>query len=183
MNTMTRKAALALRTLPVVTLLLGGCVGLPDGIAPVTGFDAQRYLGTWYEIARLDHSFERGLQNVSASYSFRDDGSIRVINRGFNSAKGVSKDVEGTAKFVGPDDTGHLKVSFFGPFYSSYVVFSLDQEYQVAYVSGYNQNYLWLLARTPTVSAPEKARFVSAAKERGFDVSGLIWVSQDPAER
>src|SRR5690554_7009160 len=109
--------------LTALALTLSACTGLPSGIEPVTGFDQDRYLGTWYEIARLDHSFERGLSRVTAEYTLNDDGSIRVINRGYNTEKGAWKEAEGRAKFVGDSEVGHLKVSFFGPFYASYVVF------------------------------------------------------------
>ena len=100
----------------VVALWLGGCTGLPDQVEPVGGFDSGRYLGTWYEIARLDHSFERGLSRVTAEYSLREDGSIRVLNRGYDAEEQGWKTAEGRAKFVGPRTQGHLKVSFFGPF-------------------------------------------------------------------
>ncbi|WP_082888473.1 lipocalin family protein [Marinobacter sp. LQ44] len=118
--------------LTTLLLLLTGCTGLPKGIEPVTGFDQDRYLGTWYEIARLDHSFERSLSQVTADYTLNDDGSIKVINRGYNAEKGEWKEAQGRAKFVGDSEVGHLKVSFFGPFYASYVVFELDDDYSTA---------------------------------------------------
>lgn len=158
--------------------LLSGCMGMPDGVTPVNNFDSERYLGTWYEVARLDHSFERGLERVSAEYQPRDDGGIRVINRGVDAESGKPKAAEGKAYFVNDEQEAYLKVSFFGPFYGSYVVFALDDDYQHAFVSGYNHDYLWLLARDPEVSPELKARFVTQAKERGFDTDGLIWVNQ-----
>jgi apolipoprotein D and lipocalin family protein len=152
---------------------------MPDAVRPVQGFELERYLGTWYEIARLDHSFERGLSRVTADYSMRDDGGVRVINRGFSAAKGAWKEAEGKAYFVESADMGFLKVSFFGPFYGAYVVFELDQQgYQYAFVSGWNTSYLWLLARTPTVSDEIKGRFVEQAAELGFDTDALIFVEQ-----
>ena len=108
--------------------LLSGCVGLPQGIEPVRGFELERYLGKWYEIARLDHSFERGLEQVTAEYSLRDDGGVRVVNRGFDTGKGAWDEAVGKAYFVETEDLGYLKVSFFGPFYGAYVVFGLDDE-------------------------------------------------------
>lgn len=160
-------------------LLLAGCLGTPPGVEPVAGFDLQRYLGTWYEIARLDHSFERGLDGVTASYSLNDDGSIRVLNRGYRVQETGWDEAEGVARFVGDDSTGHLKVSFFGPFYASYVVFGLDQEnYDYAFVSGFNNNYLWLLARSPEVSAELRRHFVQRAGELGFAVDELLFVDQ-----
>lgn len=160
-------------------LLLGGCLGTPPGVEPVENFDAQRYLGTWYEIARLDHVFERGLDGVTATYSLNDDGSIQVVNRGYRAEKSEWAEAEGAARFVGDDEsTGHLKVSFFGPFYASYVVFELDQNYEYAFVSGFNNNYLWLLARAPEVSAELKERFLRRADELGFAVDELLFVDQ-----
>ena len=155
--------------------LLSGCVGLPQGIEPVRGFELERYLGKWYEIARLDHSFERGLEKVTAQYSLREDGGVRVINRGFSGGEGWQQ-AEGKAYFVESPDVGHLKVSFFGPFYGSYVVFELDKEdYQYAFISGYNTSYLWLLARTPTVEPALIEHFRARAQALGFDASELIF--------
>ena len=154
---------------------LGGCTGLPEGVEPVSGFDKSRYLGTWHEVARLDHSFERGLTDITAEYSLRDDGSIRVLNSGTDTETGERELAEGRAKFVGSEDIAHLKVSFFGPFYGSYVVFELDPEYRYAFVAGYNTDYLWLLAREPVVSEAVRTRFISRARELGFAVDKLIW--------
>lgn len=166
----------------LMSLFLKGCLGMPRGIEPVDGFDLQRYLGTWYEIARLDHSFERGLENVSAEYSLRDDGGVRVINRGFSKAKNKWKEAEGKAYFVKGQDLGYLKVSFFGPFYGSYVVFELDKEnYQYAFVASSNSSYLWLLARTPSVDQELIDRFVKQATALGFAADRLIFVAQDKA--
>lgn len=156
-----------------------GCTGVPDGIEPVTGFDADRYLGTWYEIARLDHSFEEGLDNVTAEYRYNDDGSIRVINRGYSREDGKWQEAQGRARFVGDEDVGHLRVSFFGPFYASYVVFGLEREdYRYAWVTGYNRDYLWFLSRTPTVSDQAMEDFRQAARASGFDLDELIVVDQ-----
>jgi len=163
------------------TLLLGACTGLPDGIEPVRQFDADRYLGKWYEIARLDHSFERGLSRVTAEYSARDDGGIRVINRGYDAEKDTWKEAEGKAYFVRGRDEGYLKVSFFGPFYGAYVVFGLDQEnYATSFVSGPDRSYLWLLSRTPTVAPTVLEQFVDQAKALGFATDELIIVDQTP---
>lgn len=157
--------------------LLFGCQGLPQGVQPVTGFEVNRYLGTWYEIARLDHSFERGLSKVTADYSLRDDGGLRVINRGYSVAENTWKDAEGKSYFIGSQDVGHLKVSFFGPFYGTYAVFELDKDnYQYAFVSGPDTSYLWLLSRTPTVSQALLDRFIQKAKVLGFDTENLIIV-------
>ncbi|MEE4144641.1 MAG: lipocalin family protein [Halieaceae bacterium] len=157
---------------------LASCTGIPDGVQPVQGFDSERYLGRWYEIARLDHSFERGLSQVTAQYAPGPGDSLRVLNRGYSAADGWQS-AEGKALFVGPADQGHLKVSFFGPFYGSYIVFELDPDYQYAFVSGNSKSYLWLLARTPTISPELRARFIQRAKELGFPVGQLIFVEQD----
>lgn len=158
-------------------VLLGGCVGIPDGVQPVEDFRLDRYLGTWYEIARLDHSFERGLSRVTAEYSLREDGGVRVVNRGYSEKEREWKEAEGRASFVDRVDQGHLKVSFFGPFYGSYIVFELDRDsYQYALVSGPDKSYFWILARKPEMDKELKERLVANAAARGFDMSGLIFV-------
>ena len=162
-------------------LLLTGCLGMPRGVQPVNDFELDRYLGTWYEIARLDHSFERGLEQVTAEYSLRDDGGVKVVNRGFSVKKGEWDEAEGKAYFVEDPDMGYLKVSFFGPFYGSYVVFELDQAgYQYAFISGPDTSYLWLLSRTPQVGQEVMDRFLDQAQARGFNVDELILVDHNP---
>lgn len=164
----------------LLCLLLSGCLGMPDKVTPVTGFEVDKYLGKWYEIARLDHSFERGLIDVTAEYALRDDGGVSVVNHGYSPAEQAWKQAEGKAYFVGENDEGYLKVSFFGPFYGSYVIFDLDREnYRHAFVSGPNLSYLWLLSRTPAVEPGLVERFTSEAKRRGFDTDELIFVEQN----
>lgn len=164
----------------IASFILSGCMGMPQYVAPVKEFELKKYLGEWYEIARLDHSFEKGLDHVTAYYSLRDDGGVTVKNRGYSADKKVWKEAEGKAFFVKAEDDGYLKVSFFGPFYSSYVIFELDKEnYQYAFISGYNTSYLWLLSRTPSVDEKIKARFIQRAKESGFDTDTLIFVKHD----
>ena len=167
-----------LNTLFILMLpVISGCTGIPDGIKPVDGFEINRYLGKWYEIARLDHSFERNLNHVSADYSLRDDGGVKVINRGYYKDTGQWKEAEGKAYFVKAPDEAHLKVSFFGPFYGSYIVFELDKDnYQYAFVSSYNTSYLWLLARTPTLSKEITERFIKKSQALGFNTDHLIFV-------
>jgi len=160
--------------------LLSGCTGVPDGIEPVENLSVERYLGTWYEIARLDHSFERGLSRVTADYEQKRDGSIVVTNRGYDTEEGAWSEAEGHAVFVDDPTVGHLKVSFFGPFYSSYVIFELDQSgYDYAYITGYNRDYLWFLSRTPEVSDEALSAFKERAEAEGFDLSELILVEQE----
>lgn len=164
----------------LICLLLGGCAGLPEGVQPVQDFTLERFLGTWYEIARLDHSFERGLSKVTAEYSLNDDGTVNVENRGFSRQKGKWKSAEGKARFVDSADMGYLKVSFFGPFYGSYIVVDLDKEtYQYALISGPNKKYLWLLARVPEMETVAKTRLIARAKDLGFAVDSLIYVDHD----
>tara|TARA_B100000497_G_scaffold95655_1_gene107324 strand:- start:873 stop:1367 length:495 start_codon:yes stop_codon:yes gene_type:complete len=160
-------------------VLLVSCTGLPDNVEPVSQFNTEQYLGTWYEIARLDHSFERNLERVTATYGLNEDGSISVLNKGFNTEKGEWRQAEGVAKPMGSSDIAHLKVSFFGPFYGTYAVFELADDYSHAFVSGYNTDYLWLLAREPDVSAEVRQRFINESQALGFDTSKLIWVSTD----
>lgn len=161
-------------------LVLAGCVGRPDNIVPVSNFDTTRYLGKWYEIARLDHSFERGLSHVTADYSLRQDGGLKVLNRGYKDADTKWKEAEGKAYFVDKKDVGYLKVSFFGPFYGSYIVFDLDQQdYSYSMISGPDKSYLWLLSRTPTMDPALQQRLIEKARGLGFDTSKLIYVKQN----
>ncbi|MDE1328559.1 lipocalin family protein [Vibrio aestuarianus] len=163
--------------LMISTLVLSGCLGMPDSVKPVANFELDNYLGKWYEIARLDHSFERGLTQVTAEYTLRRDGGVLVLNRGFSQANNEWQEAEGKAYFVNSDSEGYLKVSFFGPFYGSYVVFELDEkDYQYAFISGPNTDYLWLLARTPSVEPEVIEKFIDMSQERGFDTSSIIFV-------
>lgn len=173
------------RILFILTFLLTACTGTPEGVKVVTGFEADKYLGTWYEIARLDHSFERGLEKVTATYSKREDGGIKVINRGYDPVKQEWKEAEGKAYFVETPDIGKLKVSFFGPFYGGYNIIELDKSYyNYAMVVGPGKSYLWILARTPQLAYPIKQHLISKAKHLGFDTASLIYVEQsmDPVD-
>ena len=157
-------------------LVLIGCTGIPEGIEPVTDFDQERYLGTWYEIARLDHSFERGLSEVTATYRANPDGSIAVLNRGFDQEEARWREAEGVARFVDSSTVAHLKVSFFGPFYGSYIVFELGENYEHAFVSGFNREYLWLLSRSPQVSDTLRNEFLETITKLGFAPDDLVWL-------
>lgn len=166
--------------LTALALWLAGCMGVPDGARPVQGFNLESYLGKWYEIARLDHSFERGLSDVTAEYSLRDDGGVKVINRGFESDRNKWKDAEGKAYFVEDTSIGKLKVSFFGPFYGAYNVIALDQEaYQWSLVVGPNTDYLWILSRTPVLDRVIIDQLLSKAESLGFNTEELIFVTQE----
>lgn len=165
--------------LVVFATLLSGCLGMPDAVKPVSGFELNNYLGKWYEVARLDHSFERGLTQVTAEYKMRSDGGVSVLNRGYSEADDEWKEAEGKAYFVDSNIDAYLKVSFFGPFYGSYVVFELDREnYSYAFVSGPDTDYLWLLSRTAVVEPEVMDKFIQMSAERGFDTSKLIFVAQ-----
>ena len=162
-----------------ISLFLSACTNLPEGITPVSDFEINKYLGKWYEIARLDHSFERGLDKVSAVYSLREDGGIKVVNKGYSNRDKDWSEAEGKAYFVKSKDEGLLRVSFFGQFYGSYIIFELDKEnYQYSFVAGNSRSYLWLLSRTPMVSQDIINKFVIRSKELGFEIEKLIYVNQ-----
>ena len=166
------------RLLFFIPILILGCVNIPDNVSPVTGFDIDRYLGTWYEIARLDHSFERDLEKVTAEYSLRDDGGIKVVNKGLDPHKNRWKEVIGKAYFVGDSNFGSLKVSFWGPFYSSYNIIALDKKnYSYSMVCGPNKSYLWILAREPHIEESLKVELINKAKDLGFETDKLIHVT------
>jgi len=161
-------------------ILLTGCVGIPEDVKPVSNFKLERYLGKWYEIARLDHSFERGLSRVTANYSMRSDGGVKVLNRGYSAENTSWKEAEGKAYFVENTDLGYLKVSFFGPFYGSYIIFNLDHEnYQYSLVSGPDKSYLWILSRSPKINENTQSILIKKATELGFDTSKLIYVKHE----
>ena len=160
----------------LLTAVLGGCATAPKGLAPVGGFEVSRYLGTWHEIARLDHTFERGLTNVTAEYSLREDGGVKVVNRGYKKASDEWKEAVGRAYFTGDRSVGQLKVSFFRPFYGGYNIVELDREgYGYALVAGPSRKYLWILARKPQLEPEIVKRLVDKARELGFDTDKLIF--------
>ena len=165
--------------LMAIIIFFSGCVSIPDGIEPVKDFQSNRYLGQWYEIARLDHSFERGLEQVTATYSIREDGGIKVINRGFDTASQQWQEAEGNAYFVGESNEGHLKVSFFGPFYGSYIIFDLGKDYEYSLITSSKRSYLWLLSRTPVIDENLKVDLINKMTALGFNTKDLIFVKQD----
>jgi apolipoprotein D and lipocalin family protein len=163
-----------------ILMLLFSCVRIPDDISPVTDFDIERYLGTWYEIARLDHSFERGLEKITAHYIIRDDGGINVVNRGFNPKKKKWKEAVGKAYFVNDPKIGRLKVSFWGPFYGGYNIIELDKnEYSYSVICGPDKSYLWILYRKPEMEEHIKTDLVNKAKSLGFETDKLIFVKHE----
>lgn len=161
------------------TFLLAGCAVTPQGVTPIENFELDRYLGTWYEIARLDHRFERGLSQVSATYSKRPDGGIDVLNRGLDSRTGQWKEATGRAYFIDEPHVARLKVTFFWPFYGGYNVIALDHEhYAYALICGPNRNYLWVLARDRQLDATIIQQLVATAGRLGFETGQLIFVDQ-----
>ena len=158
---------------------LGGCLGIPDNAEAVKGFELERYLGIWYEIARLDHRFERGLSNVEAHYSLRDDGGVRVLNRGYDAQRDVWEEAEGKAYFIESPDIGRLKVSFFGPFYGAYNIVELDADYRHALIVGANTSYLWILARDTVPDQDAVAALVAKARALGVATDELIFRNRE----
>lgn len=175
---MKKLILIPLLTAALASFFLAGCLGTPDNIKPVSNFKVEKYLGTWYEIARFDYIYERGLSQVTATYSLRSADEVKVVNRGYDVEKSRWKESEGKAFFVDSKDKAYLKVSFFWPFYSSYVVFDIDENYQHALVTSSDKSNLWILSKTPTIPEDVKNNLVAKAKAKGFDTSKLIFVDQ-----
>jgi len=152
---------------------------IPEGVHPVENFNLDRYLGKWYELARIEHSFEKGLQRTQAEYSVNPDGSIQVINRGYDPKRGEWKVSHGKAKPTIAPDIAALKVSFFGPFYAGYNVVALDEQYQWAMIIGSKLDYFWILSRTPSLPDGVEERLMHQARMLGVDTQKLLWVHQD----
>lgn len=172
----------AIITFVIFTLFIfafTSCSSIPKGATAVKPFDKDKYLGTWYEIARLDYKWEKNLDNVTARYSLKPNGDIRVDNRGHNYKKDKDERSRGKAKPVGDPNEGRLKVSFFGPFYSGYNVIALDKDYKYALVAGRNTKYLWILSRTKTIPESVKKEYLKKAEGLGFDTEELVWVKHE----
>jgi apolipoprotein D and lipocalin family protein len=176
---MKTKKSVGLALIAFGILLLTSCTSIPKNAKPVENFDVNRYLGSWYEVARFDFKFEKDLDNTSAQYKLDDKGNVVVLNSGYNFVKNEWTKADGLAKFRGDKNVGALKVSFFGPFYSGYNVVALDENYQHALVAGKNLDYLWILSRTKTIPEDVKTKYLKIAKEIGYDTSKLIWVKHD----
>ncbi len=160
-------------------LLLHSCKTIPNGVTAVQPFNANQYLGKWYEIARLDYRFEKGLNNVTAEYSMNDDGTIKVVNKGYDYKKNEWKESTGKAKFTDSPNVGKLEVSFFGPFYSGYNVIAIDDNYQYALVVGKNHKYMWLLSRETTMPEHFKENYLTKARQLGYNTDKLVWVEHN----
>jgi apolipoprotein D and lipocalin family protein len=152
------------------------CTTIPKRATAVKSFDKEKYLGKWYEIARLDFKFERNLNNTTAEYSVRKDGKIKVDNNGYSVKTKTWKQAIGKAKFVGDENIAKLKVSFFGPFYSGYNVVAIDKEYKYALIFGKDTSYMWILSRETTIPEKIKNEYLKIAKEVGYNTEELIWV-------
>lgn len=173
-----RRLPIFLTTL-LVAPLVSACTSIPRGLDPVEGFEVDRYLGRWYEIIRLDHSFERGLSHVTADYSLRNDGRISVLNQGYNKERGRWQRAEGVARFQGDPEIGSLSVTFQWPFSGGYHVVALDKEdYQWAVISGPNRSYFWILSREPVMDEGKLQELIDRADEWGFDTGEFIHVDQ-----
>jgi apolipoprotein D and lipocalin family protein len=160
-------------------LLLSACTTIPEGLQPISGFEVNRYMGKWYEIARLDNRFERGLKQITAEYSLRDDGGVNVINSGVNIESGKRESAEGKAYFIDKPDIGSFKVSFFGPFYGGYHIIDLDKkDYRYALIAGSDRSYLWILAREPKLDDAILQSLISKAKLSGFNTGQLLYPEQ-----
>lgn len=154
-------------------------VKVPKGVHVVQNFDINSYTGQWYEVARFNFKYERDLKNVTANYSLNKDGSVRVVNKGYNYVKNEWEEAIGKARFVGDPTQGALKVSFFGPFYSGYNIVMMDPDYENVLVFGKNTDYIWFLSRHKTISAEVKNKFIEKAREAGYDINRLIWTAQE----
>ena len=152
------------------------CATIPEGVVAVKSFDKEKYLGKWYEIARFDFKFERGLNNTTAEYSLNNNGTIRVDNKGYNIKKAKWQQAIGKAKFVRADTIAMLKVSFFRPFYSGYNVIAIDPDYQYALIAGSSLHYLWILSRERSIPFEIKNKYLKIAEKAGYTTSDLLWI-------
>ncbi len=165
----------------VLLFLLAGCTGIPEGVTVVDNFALDRFLGTWYEIVRIDNSFEKELEPVSATYKLAQDGSVRVINKGYDTTKHKWSTIEGKAAFIGESSKGALKVSFFGPFYASYNVIALDKaNYRWAMVCGRSKSFFWILSRDQQMEPALLKELIAQAKSLGFDTAKLRYIKKQP---
>lgn len=176
---MKYKRLLSILAILSATIPTLSCSSLTKGAVAVTNFDKGRYLGKWYEIARLDFKYERGLNNTSAEYTLNENGTIRVENRGYNYKEGKWRVAVGKAKFVKSESVAMLKVSFFVPFYGGYNVIAIDPEYKYSLVSGSSLKYLWILSREKSIPDDIREKYLKIAEGIGYKTSDLIWVEHN----
>ncbi|HTK21772.1 MAG TPA: lipocalin family protein [Mucilaginibacter sp.] len=169
---------LVIAVVAAVTVSLSSCVSIPRGAKAVHPFDKDKYLGIWYEIARMDFRFEKGLERVTATYSLIDKETIRVDNKGYSAKDKKWKESIGKARLAGESSEARLKVSFFGPFYAGYSVIAIDPDYRYALVAGNNLKYLWLLSREKTMPKEIKEKFLEQARVLGYNTDKLVWTNQ-----
>ena len=160
-------------------IFFSGCAHIPEGAVAIKGFEKEKYLGKWYEIARLDFKYEKDLNNTTAEYTARDDGYIGVTNRGYNYVKKEWSEAKGKARFRGADSVGELEVAFFGPFYGAYNILALDKDYKYALIAGSSLKYLWILSREKSVPDDIKTQYLQLAMSLKFRTEDLIWVEHD----
>jgi len=153
----------------------------PASVQPVGNFDISRYMGRWYEVARIDQRFEKGLVRTRAEYSLAPNGSVQVVNRGFDPRRNRWEEARGKAQVVGSSEEAALKVSFFGPFYAGYNVVALDEHYRWAMVVGSSLDYFWILSRTPVLPTGVRQHLLSQAQQIGVNLDRIVWVMQDGA--
>jgi len=163
----------------LTTGFLNGC-RTTSKLEVVRDFEIERYAGLWYEAARYPHRFEEGLTSVTAEYSLNENGTIKVVNRGYNPSTSAWEQADGVAKFKNDPTRGWLKVSFFGPFYASYKILHLDDEYTEAIITGPTYDYLWILVRDPALSEARLDKLVSKAVSFGFETNQMIFVEHSP---
>lgn len=163
----------------IIMIGFSSCASIPEGAVAVTPFDKAKYLGKWYEIARLDFKYERNMDNTTAEYSLNDNGTIKVDNRGYNYKKGKWQQAIGKAKFVGDENLAMLKVSFFGPFYSGYNVIAIDKNYKYALIAGASLKYLWILSRETSIPNDIKESYLKISQGIGYNTDNLLWIKHD----
>ena len=173
------KATISITVNIITTSMLFSCSTIPKGVTAIHEFDKTKYLGKWYEIARLDFKFERNLNNTTAEYSTNTNGTIKVVNKGYNTKNDKWQSATGKAKFVKDENLAMLKVSFFGPFYAGYNVIAIDKEYKYALIAGKNLKYLWILSRDTTIPKETKIKYLELAQSVGFKINDLVWVKHD----
>ena len=176
---MIKKNLLYLFIISVSMLGLFSCATIPKNATAVTSFDKEKYLGKWYEFARFDFKFEKNLNNTTAEYSLNENGTIKVVNRGYNTVNNQWQQSIGKAKFVKNDSIAMLKVSFFGPFYGGYNVLAIDTDYKYALVAGGSLKYLWILSRETSIPEETKVKYLEIAENIGFETSNLLWIVHD----
>ncbi len=181
-NKNLKNALIALGGVVVLAGLTLACTSkrsMSNHVEVVQNFDAVKYLGTWYEVARFDFKHEKDLKNVTANYSKRDDGKIKVVNKGYDYVKNEWEESVGKAKFSGSEKSAALMVSFFGPFYSEYNVVMMEPDYKTALVFGESTDYIWMLSREKNLPEATKQKYIDFAKKHGYDTSRFVWTQQD----